>query len=205
MQSKILALGLLLLVTNSYAAKKLGYVSVALNNYVTAKPVTGFPKLFYSQFHPGITLSTGFNWGEKDKHTWSQSFKAGVFNHRYIQTAILLYTEFGYRCKLKKWGFTAAFGAGYLHMIPGDEQFKQDENGDWHRVKIPSRPQAMLSFTLGADRSIGEKGNKVFVRYQNVLQTPFIPGYVPLLPYNVLHVGVAMPMSNFRKGGNDAK
>jgi hypothetical protein len=45
----------------------------------------------------------------------------------------------------------------------------------------------------------------MFVRYQNLLQTPFVPGYVPLLPYNVLHLGISIPMVNLKKGGKDAK
>jgi hypothetical protein len=204
MKSKVLVLVLISAFVDVSAAKKLGYISFAVNNYVTAKPISGFPKLFYSQFHPGITVSTGFNWKVKDKHNWSQSFKFSCFNHRYVQTSILLYTEFGYRYKWKNWGFTAALGGGYLHMIPGEEQFKQDGNGNWESVKLRSRPQGMLSLSLGIDKSIGDKGHKIFVRYQNVLQTPFITGYVPILPYNVLHVGYSIPLKN-KKGGSDAK
>lgn len=90
-------------------------------------------------------------------------------------------------------------------MIPGTQQFKQDDNGDWNQVKVPSRSQGMLSLSMGIDRTVGKKNNKMFVRYQNLLQTPFVPGYVPLLPYNVLHLGISIPMVNLKKGGKDAK
>jgi hypothetical protein len=201
----ILSLVCLLYLTNLPAKKKLLYLGLAVNNYVTAKPVSGFPKLFYSQFHPGITLSTGFNWKEKTKYSLSQSFKLGYFSHRYVQRSIVLYSEFGYRYKTGRWGFTAAIGGGYLHMIPAAEQFKQNDNGDWEKVKLKSRPQAMISLSLGIDYKITESGIRSFIRYQNMLQTPFVPGYVPLLPYNVLHVGVTIPMSLIRKGGHDAQ
>jgi len=177
-----------------YGGRPLRYIGFAMNNYVAAKPVTGFPKMFYSQFHPGVTVSTGFNWKERVNYSWMQSFKASFFSHRFIQHSFSIYSEFGYRRKAGKWGYSAALGAGYLHMFPGAQQFKQNDQGEWQSVKITSRPQGLISLSLGIDRSVGQKGWKVFVRYQNMLQTPFIPGYVPLLPYNVLHAGFTMPL-----------
>ena len=178
-------------------AKKLRYASIALNNYATSKPFTQAGKVFYSQLHPGFTLSTGFNWNDKPKYNWLQTFKFGYFSHRYVQRSFVLYTEFGYRYKVgksQKLGVTAAFGAGYLHMIPATEQFKQNEDGDWEKVKLKSRPQAMLSLCLGLDYKINKKGNRVFIRMQGLLQTPFVPGYVPFLPYNVFHLGMTFPI-----------
>ena len=65
-----------------YGGRPLRYIGFAMNNYVAAKPVTGFPKMFYSQFHPGVTVSTGFNWKERVNYSWMQSFKASFFSHR---------------------------------------------------------------------------------------------------------------------------
>lgn len=207
MKRSALLLGLFIVVaTSAEAKKKLGYIGIAVNNYVTAKPVTGFPKLFYSQFHPGVTLSTGFNWKERNRYDLTQSFKLAYFSHRYIQHSIILYTELGYRYKLgKRFGLSVALGAGYLHMIPATQQFRQNDNGDWEQVKLKSRPQAAISLSLGVDYKVSESGIGAFIRYQNMLQTPFVPGYVPLLPYNVLHVGCTFPMTMFTKGGRDAK
>lgn len=193
---KVVLLLLLMISAVSYGKRPFRYVGFALNNYVAAKPITGFSKMFYSQFHPGITVSTGFNWKATEKYSWSQSFKASFFSHRYIQHSLTLYSEFGYRRRVKNWGFTAALGGGYLHMFPGAQQFKKDDNGEWQSVSFTSRPQAIISLSLGVDRSIGKNGYKAFVRYQNMLQTPFIPGYVPLLPYNVLHLGFTMPLKS---------
>jgi len=207
MRRSALLLGLFIFLANgAEAKKKLQYIGIAVNNYVTAKPISGFPKLFYSQFHPGITLSTGFNWKEKSRYDLMQSFKLAYFNHRYVQHSIVLYTEFEYRYKLgKRLGLSVALGAGYLHMIPATQQFRQNDNGDWVQMKLKSRPQAAISLSLGIDYKVSESGIKAFIRYQNMLQTPFVPGYVPLLPYNVLHAGCTFPMSMFMKGGKDAK
>lgn len=201
----VLSIMFMLLVCQVHGKKKLQYWGIAVNNVVTAKPITGFPKVFTSNFHPGITVSTGFNWTEKPKHNLSQSFKLGYFSHRYVQRAITLYSEFGYRYKAgKRIGLTVALGAGYLHMIPAEKQFRMNDNGDWEPIKLRSRPQALISLSLGVDYKINEAGNRVFIRYQNMLQTPFVPGYVPLLPYNVLHLGVTIPVSQLKKGGKGA-
>lgn len=184
---------------------KPGYLSVAVNTYATAKPFTGLPQLFKGTLHPGITLATGFNWKKVDKHAWMQTFKFGFFTHRYIQHSFPLYTEFGYRyMPHRNWGFSIAAGGGYLHMIPGSKQYRMDEDGNWEKIRLPSRPQGMLSLSLGIDWKMGDKGNRGFVRYQNMLQVPFIPGYVPLLPYNVLHIGATAPLHLLKKGGRHA-
>lgn len=197
----------LLTVPQMHGAKKpLLYWGVAVNNFVTAKPISGFPKIFYSQFHPGITISTGFNWKEKPKHNWMQSFKAGYFSHRFVQRSIMLYTEFGYRYKLgSKIGLSIAAGAGYLHMIPATQQFEKNADGEWEKKKLKSRPQALISLSMGIDYKMTSSGCRAFIRYQNMLQTPFVPGYVPLLPYNVLHVGFTVPVSVLKKGDKNAK
>lgn len=191
---------------NAEAKRPLTHIGIAVNNFVCAKPVSGFSKLFYSQFHPGITISSGFNWTQKPKHSLMQGFKIGYFSHRYIQRSFTLYSEFGYRYKASQAiAFTAALGGGYLHMIPATHQFRQNEDGEWEKIKLRSRPQAMISISLGIDWKLGNGGNRMFIRYQNILQTPFVPGYVPLLPYNVLHFGFTVPVSALRKGVKDAK
>ena len=90
-----------------YGGRPLRYIGFAMNNYVAAKPVIGFPKMFYSQFHPGVTGSTGFNWKERVNYSWMQSFKASFFSHRFIQHSFSIYSEFGYRRKAGKWGYSA--------------------------------------------------------------------------------------------------
>ena len=191
----------------SFGAKKpLLYWGIAANNFVAAKPISGFSKMFYSQFHPGLTVSAGFNWKEKPKHNLMQSLKVGYFSHRFIQRSIMLYTEFGYRYKVgNNLGLSVAMGGGYLHMIPATQQFKMKDDGTWEQMNLKSRPQGLISLSIGVDYKINAAGWRTFIRYQNMLQTPFVSGYVPLLPYNVLHVGVTVPMSALKKGGSNAK
>ncbi len=194
MLKKIFFLFFITFSITSYCAKKpLLYWSIALNNFVAAKPILGFSKVFYAQFNPGITISTGFNWKEKPKHNWMQSFKAAYFSHRFVQRSIMLYSEFGYRYKVGKWGFSTALGGGYLHMITATQQFAKNDN--WETKNLKNQPQAMFSFSMGIDYKINKKGMRTFTRYQNILQTHFVKGYQPLLPYNVLHIGITIPVS----------
>lgn len=62
MKFKVLLICMLAAVFSSHATKPnqhtFNYISIAVNNYITAKPFNGFPKLFYSQFHPGLTVSS---------------------------------------------------------------------------------------------------------------------------------------------------
>lgn len=204
---KYFGLGMMLFmcVCAAKAGRPLAYWGMAVNNYVTAKPITGFPRLFYSQFHPGVTVSTGFNWKEQPKYNLMQTFKAGYFSHRFVQRSVVLYSEFGYRYKAgDKLGLSIALGGGYLHMIPATTQFRKNDEGEWEKIKLKSRPQALISLSLGVDYRVTKSGIRTFIRYQNMLQTPFVPGYVPLLPYNVLHTGMTIPVSLLKKGGKDA-
>ncbi len=186
--------------TNSANAKRpFTHIGIAVNNYVTAKPITGIGQLFTTIWHPGVTLQTGLNWKDKTNFSLNQTFKLTYFNHRFIQHGVGMYSEFGIRYKkVKNFGFTAALGGGYLHTINHTAQLKQKDDGTWER-KFRSRPQALISLSLGVDYKINKKGHKIFVRYQNLLQTPFVASYVPLLPYNVFHLGYAVPFNTIFK------
>ena len=117
------------------------------------------------------------------------SFKLGCFFHRYIQHAVLIYTESGIRYTHGKLGISAMLGAGYLHSIPATGRFRQKSDGTYTSFGKFGRPQAMLGLTLGLDYPI-TPSNRVFTRFQTLVQTPFVPGYVPLLPVNQFHLGL---------------
>jgi predicted alternative tryptophan synthase beta-subunit len=84
-------------------------------------------------------------------------------------------------------------GAGYLHSFVATDRFKQNPDGVYQSYGTWGRPQAMLGFTLGLDRAVG-KGYRVFTRVQTILQTPFVQGYIPILPINQLHLGITVPL-----------
>jgi hypothetical protein len=178
--------------------RNLQYLSLAITNSASSFPVSGVPQLWKARMHPGFTVGSGFNWKQSGSMKWAQTFKLGYFFHRYIQHAVMLYTESGIRYTPGKWGFSAMLGAGYLHSIPATGRFKQQADGSYSSFGKAGRPQAMLGFTLGIDYAVG-KGYRFFSRGQTLLQTPFIPGYVPLLPINQVHLGFSIPIHCVKK------
>lgn len=173
-------------------------VSLAVTNQHSAYPFSAFANLFTKEFHPGIEAGYSFNWKTAARHDWYQAIKLGYFYHRFVQHAIPLYTQYGYRYKLQQhFGFSAALGAGYLHSIPATAVLKLQEDGTYKKAKGIGRGQALLNFTLGALYQLHnghQNAPAVFIEYGQEIQTPFIKSYVPLLPYNHIAVGVSLPL-----------
>jgi hypothetical protein len=169
--------------------------SLAVMNTQSAMPFAKFAGMFTDQFHPGIEAGIGFNWKTKPKHDWFQEFKAGYFFHRFVQHAIPVYTDFGYRYKFsKRLASGLMIGVGYLHSIPATAKFKLDNNGDYKNNKGIGRMQAMASFGLQLSFTMNPKARhpfNIFSRYQQQIQMPFVKSYVPLLPYNSFMIGLA--------------
>jgi hypothetical protein len=169
-------------------------------NVSTAKPFSHLGKLITSVQHPGVEFGYSFNWKTRTKHDWYQEVKLGYFDHRFVQHAITLYTDFGYRYKFsKKWAAQAALGTGYLHSIPATAQLTLQDNGEYKSGKGIGRMQALAAVNIGAAHIFNPsslKPVKAFITYQQMLQLPFINAYVPLLPYNNLLLGVTIPFKS---------
>lgn len=171
----------------------LQYFSLAATNNHSAFPFSSFSSLIAGEWHPGVEFGSGLTWCEKKKHDWVQEFRVGYFFHQFIQHGIPLYTSFGYRYKFNpRWNAQAGIGAGYFHSIPNQARYKLNNEGDYEKMGGIGRGQAMLAFNLGG----GYKFNmdkthplEAFITYQQRIQTPFVPSYVPLLPYNTIMLG----------------
>ncbi len=175
-------------------------ISVAFMNAATANPFSQFGKLITRVQHPGVELGYSFNWKTKTKHDWYQEIKLAYFYHRFVQHAVPLYTDFGYRYKFSNTMIVqAAIGAGYMHSIPATAQLKLQNNGEYKNGKGIGRIQGIAIVNIGAayifNPSVA-RPFKIFITYQQMLQTPFIKSYVPLLPYNSLLMGVSVPLKS---------
>lgn len=171
-------------------------LSFALTNNQTAYPFSKLGALVAGTYHPGFEAGYSFNWQTKQKHDWFQSFKAGYFFHRFVQHAIPLYTQAGYRYKFgNTFSAQGALGAGYLHSIPATAVMKMDANGNYKNARGIGRPQALLNVTLGGSYHFtwNKKPVAAFLQYQQQVQTPFNASYVPLLPYNAFGIGLSTP------------
>ena len=193
----------LLFITTFASAQKKKEISIAFVNAASAYPFSQFGSLVTNVQQPGIELGYGFNWKTKNKHDWYQEIKFGWLYHRFVQNAFSLYTDVGYRYKFSPhWIAQAAIGAGYLHSVPATAKLKLDDNGEYKNDKGIGRAQAMAVLNFGAGYIIhpsGKKPLKIFITYQQFLQTPFVNAYVPILPYNSLLIGCSMPLPLSKK------
>lgn len=170
---------------------------VSVFNAATQLPVGHF---FSTPMHLGATVGAEFRYNRSPGNQWFQTAKLGFSHHRYVQSSILLYSEFGYRRAI--WRGTAAelrLGAGYLHAIPATEIFILKGNTYEKKTNL-GRPQAMTGAALGLSytQPKAAKPIRFFVDYQFYLQLPFVKSYVPLLPNTLLHVGAGVPFSIFK-------
>lgn len=155
--------------------------------------------VFTTPVHPGLSAGTEFRYNRHPLHQWFQTAKVGVSYHQYMQTAVQLYSEFGYRQAI--WRGTAAemrLGAGYLHAFSSTEVFSLKDRSYDKKANL-GRPQFMGSISLGLSYQLpkGQNPPRFFVDYQFFLQMPFVKSYVPLLPNTALHVGAAIPFFHF--------
>ena len=201
LQSFLLALpGGLLFLPNASAQQepKARNYLVSVFNAATQLPSGN---LFPTPIHLGATAGAEFRYNRKPNIQWFQTAKLGFSHHRYVQSTIQLYSEFGYRQRIVK-GFAVELrlGAGYLHAIPATEIFKL-KDGVYKRKTNLGRPQAMAggAFGFSYTQQKAAKPLRFFLDYQFYLQMPFVKSYVPLLPNTLLHVGVGAPFSIFKK------
>src|SRR5688572_19181821 len=111
-------------------------ISLAFLNTASAHPFQKFGDLTTNIHHPGFEIGYGFNWKTKEKHDWYQEIKAGYFYHRFVQHAIPIYTNVGYRYKFSKhWSAQSAIGGGYLHSLPATDQFELQDDGNYKKKK----------------------------------------------------------------------
>ncbi len=185
--------------TTAKTKRKTEYISLAFTNSHTAMPFASFSRLVTGKYHPGFEVSTGFNWKSRSKHDWTQSISLGYSYHRWVQHSLVLYTEFGYRYKLPG-GFSADMniGGGYMRAIIATEAFSDGVRKGAQYSKFSSgRSQAIGTLTFGVSKKINSgAGPSFFLQYQQRMQTPFIASYVPVLPYNIMKVGIAISLNN---------
>lgn len=176
---------------------KTDHISIAFTTLHTTFPFGSFSALFTKEFHPGFEIATGFNWKARKKHDWFQTFDVGYSYHRFVQHSLVLYSEAGYRYKfLKTFSAAAKLGVGYLHAIPVGKIFELKDDGSYKKKTNLGRPQAMAGFSFCVSKKIAVSGLAVFFEYQQRLQLPFIKSYVPLLPSNMLKVGIKIPVKS---------
>ncbi|RYD83453.1 MAG: hypothetical protein EOP53_00810 [Sphingobacteriales bacterium] len=187
-------------------------VSVSVFSNASALPTS--PGQIFEHMHPGLDIGTSFRYNRSEKHQLAQTVKLGFFYHRFVQSAVQLYSEFAYRYELKNGlGFDALAGAGYVHSIPNTEILELNDQGVYEKKTNLGKPEIMGSFAIGAGYTFNKRYResiakhtwnpprlyRIFINYQFWLQTPFINSYVPVLPNTALHLGFSYPLHKYGK------
>lgn len=164
--------------------------SVFNNQYYL--PFAGIKNIFTSKYHAGLAAGITKNIKAKSKYATYYNFVFGIYHHRFIQTGIQLYANFGYRYNLSKKIFISSeLGTGYLHSIVHQQSFKADDNGNYSKVKSFGKPQLLIAIGISAGKQVNilNKQGRIFLTYQPWFQMPYIKSYVPMLPNNSFHIG----------------
>ena len=167
--------------------------SLSLFNNATQLPMASFSAVWKQPIHPGIAVGYDFHW--KENSPWFQTVKVGFYYHQFVQSAVQVYTDFGYRKTFGKGFFVdASLCLGYLHAFPQTEQAKLNQNGNYEIKNGAGRAQIIFGLTPGLGYEFTNANRKVsaFMSYQIWMQSPFVPGYVPLLPNGAVHIGARM-------------
>jgi hypothetical protein len=180
------------------ASAQIRQAGILASNNVTSFPASGYPKVFYSQFHPGIDFFYGWKINKKEKNQFWLIANAGGYYHRFVQTAIRLYASANYQNIINpRLNLMAGLGGGYLHSIENKATLKMNDEGVYEvKNKIIGRPQMLIAVDLGGSYSL-KKDNVRSIRLQMNIRTyvqgVFVKGYVPFLPVNTFTVGVSIP------------
>jgi hypothetical protein len=115
--------------------------------------------------------------------------------HRWIHHNLALYGNAGYRYKVSSsWSAEFKLGAGYQLSIPNSKVFAVTETAGLTKEKSLGRSQLIANLSLVVNKELLPNRTRVFIEYKQQVQTPFIKEYVPVLPYNILLIGVAIPL-----------
>lgn len=170
------------------------YYRFAISNSHTAKPLGSFLSLVHKEFHPGFEISRGKILKHSNTHQWLGELTLSYLYHRWVQQNLAVSANGSYRRLLGEcWAASVKLGAGYQLSMPADKVYAITNEGLKEKGHV-LRSQVIAAFAIGADRKISAKGAKIFMEYQQKIQTPFIKEYVPLLPYNTLLLGVIIPI-----------
>lgn len=135
--------------------------------------------------HPFIEMGITHYLNKGKLNQWSQDVNIGFAYHRFLQSMLPIYTDLKYARNFGDAKLGLSIGAGYLHSFPLTDQFLL-VNGKYEKIGQWGRPQAMLKIGFFATYK------QFTLSYVNIIQTPYVKSYVPLMPYNALSLSYAI-------------
>lgn len=174
---------------------------ISFSNNVTSLPVTGYPQLFYANFHPGLDFQYNKKINPSETNRLFLAYQGGVIYHRYVQTLVSLSGNVMYERPLgNRVSVDVALGAGYGAAFNNEAVAKLNSNGVYEvKPSLVPRSQFLIRFQPGvtyALRGGDPAGARISAHFRTMLQGLFVNNYVPLLPINSFMLGIVLPIDH---------
>lgn len=187
--------GLVLMTVQAGIAQNSGFrpdfITLRTGNIASSFPLIGVSSLFQTPYRPYTEVSLSRVFKKETRQLWEHELNIGYFYHRFLQHGIPVHYNLVRRFKIGDYmASRVKLGGGYLHSISAVDQFELNEEGKYEKLKTFGKPQLMFDLALEYDYHINSQMD-LSLQYKAILQTPFIKSYVPLLPYNSLHLGLS--------------
>jgi hypothetical protein len=171
----------------------------SLSNNNTALPVSGYPSLFYANFHPGLDISYCVKLKENKKNAYFINYQLNGIYHRFVQTLTTFTTGLTYSHKLHRNIHLSIGGAlGLGTSFSNTSVAKINESGEYitqpvlkARLQFIGTIQPRISFPVSRNKSAM---HWVHLSFRTQMQGVFVKSYVPLLPVNGFLIGYSHPI-----------
>jgi len=192
MKKGILLLILVIPVAAGAQTWKSNPLAISLFNNATLLPPASLIATFNQPIHPGITFAYEFGWKQSQKHKWFENAGISYMYHRYVDQAILLNSQAGYRWMPGKFSLEGYLQAGYMHAFLLTDRAVRQDDGTYIAKKGIGKPQFITGAGVGIGYDFGNESHlrRVFLNYDVRLQMPFVKSYVTLLPNGALALGM---------------
>ena len=164
-------------------------LTITLGNEATALP---FTQVISTPVHPTIQFGTEFDWRESDHFRLYPAVNIGYMFHKKLFQGIYINGEVGLDFKTSfGLNLKSALGLGYLRTYTTQQEF-QFENGRYKSGRDTGNSRIMPSLSLGLGyrfKPSDYRSTELFVMYQNWLEFPYSPGFIPLMSHTTLQVG----------------
>lgn len=179
-------------------------MAISVFNNATMLPPASLTAVFSQPIHPGITVAYEFGWKETEKHKWFQNAGISYMYHRYVDQAIILNSQAGYRWKINNFSVEGYLQAGYMHAFLLTDRAVLQSDGTYTYKMGFGKPQFITGAGAGFGYNFGDntKIRRIFLNYDVRLQMPFVKSYVTLLPNGTLSLGMQFMLGKqFNKDG----
>ena len=200
----ILQLCFFILATYNLAISQSKFISTTISNNTTGLPVIAYPDLFYTQFHPGIEATYGWQINKNPKNKLYVNGNLGYYYHQFVQSLVKVYPTMSYERTLsERFNLNVGLGAGYGLSFEGKNAFALQDDGTYdNKPFMGARSQYVIAFELGAVYSLSNQNMnspQLILQFKSFMQGTYVKSYVPLLPLNSLNIGIRFPLKNIEK------